>query len=119
MNEIPVIAGEAELAIAEKLAKQHVADLVDTLNEETREEAARAIQSLPFERAVDVFDQPGLDLVYDAVTTTAARVLGVPDHRLEPGGAADLVVHEHASVREVLAHHAPPVHVIASGKVVT
>ncbi|MGN6768899.1 MAG: magnesium transporter [Rhizobiaceae bacterium] len=61
MNEIPVIAGEAELAIAEKLAKQHVADLVDTLNEETREEAARAIQSLPFERAVDVFDQPGLD----------------------------------------------------------
>ena len=61
MNEIPVIAGEAVLAIAEKLAKQHVADLVDTLNEETREEAARAIQSLPFERAVDVFDQPGLD----------------------------------------------------------
>jgi magnesium transporter len=61
MNEIPVIAGEAELAIAEKLAKQHVADLVDTLNEETREEAARSIASLPFERAVEVFDQPGLD----------------------------------------------------------
>ncbi|WP_243058061.1 amidohydrolase family protein [Nocardioides sp. SR21] len=68
--------------------------------------------------ALGAFDQPGLDLLYDAVTTTAARVLGVPDHRLEPGGAADLVVHEHASVRAVLAHHAPPVHVIASGKVV-
>jgi cytosine/creatinine deaminase len=68
--------------------------------------------------ALGAFDQPGLDLVYDAVTTTAARVLGIPDHRLEPGGAADLVVHEHATVRAVLAHHQPPVHVIASGKVV-
>jgi cytosine/creatinine deaminase len=68
--------------------------------------------------ALGALDQPGLDLVYDAVTTTAARVLGVPDHRLEPGGSADLVVHSHATVREVLAHHAPPDHVVASGRVV-
>src|SRR3954451_6166310 len=68
--------------------------------------------------ALGAFDASGLDLVYDAVTTTAARVLGVPDHRLEPGGHADLVVHSHATVREVLAHHAPPAHVIASGTVV-
>jgi cytosine deaminase len=68
--------------------------------------------------ALGAFDQPGLDLVYDAVTTTAARVLGVPDHRLEPGGSADLVVHHHPSLREVLARHAPPAHVVASGKVV-
>jgi magnesium transporter len=69
MNEIPVITGEAELAIAEKLAKQHVADLVDTLNEETREEAARSIASLPFERAVEVFDQPGLDAPEELIRT--------------------------------------------------
>ena len=68
--------------------------------------------------ALGAFDQPGLDLVYDAVTTTAADVLGVPGHRLEPGGNADLVVHHHAGLREVLAHHAPPAHVVASGKVV-
>jgi cytosine deaminase len=68
--------------------------------------------------ALGAFDQPGLDLVYDAVTTTAATVLGIPDHRLEPGGSADLVVHHHPTVREVLAHHAPPAHVVASGKVV-
>ena len=66
--------------------------------------------------ALGAFDRPGLDLVYDAVTTTAARVLGVPGHRLEPGGNADLVVHHHADLREVLAHHAPPAHVVASGK---
>ena len=68
--------------------------------------------------ALGAFDQPGLDLVYDAVTTTAADVLGVPGHRLEPGGNADLVVHHHTGLREVLAHHAPPAHVVASGKVV-
>jgi cytosine/creatinine deaminase len=68
--------------------------------------------------ALGAFDQPGLDLVYDAVTTTAAAVLGVPGHRLEPGGNADLVVHHHATVREVLAHHAPPAHVVASGTLV-
>ena len=68
--------------------------------------------------ALGAFDRPGLDLVYDAVTTTAARVLGVPDHRLASGGRADLVVHHHSSLRDVLAHHAPPAHVIASGRVV-
>ena len=68
--------------------------------------------------AVGAFDAAGLDLVYDAVTTTAAAVLGVPGHRLDPGGTADLVVHHHANLREVLTHHAPPAHVIASGAVV-
>jgi cytosine deaminase len=69
--------------------------------------------------ALHAFDQPGLDLVYDAVTTTAADVLGLPNHRLEIGGNADLVVHHHPTVREVLAHHAPPTVVVASGKVVS
>jgi cytosine deaminase len=56
--------------------------------------------------------------VYDAVTTTAARVLGVADHRLEPGGSADLVVHHHPTVRAVLGEHAAPAYVIASGRLV-
>ncbi len=68
--------------------------------------------------ALGAFDRPGLDLVYDAVTTTAATVLGVPDHRLEPGGRADLVVHHHPGLREVLAHHAAPAYVVSSGRVV-
>ncbi len=68
--------------------------------------------------ALGALDQQGLDLVYDAVTTTAADVLGVTGHRLEPGGNADLVVHHHPTVRDVLAHHAPPAHVIASGRLV-
>jgi len=69
MNEIPVTAGEARLGIAEISAKQHVADLVDSLNAGTREEAARIIASLPFERAVEVFDQPGLDAPEELIRT--------------------------------------------------
>ena len=45
-------------------------------------------------------------------------MLGVPDHRLEVGGRADLVVHGHATLREVLTHHAAPAYVVASGRVV-
>jgi magnesium transporter len=72
MNELPVDAGDAELAVAEKLAKEHVADLVDRLNEGSREDAARAIAALPFERAVEVFDQPGLD-------APGALIAGLPE----------------------------------------
>ena len=68
--------------------------------------------------ALEAVDTAGLDLVYDAVTTTAAQVLGVAGHRLAPGGSADLVVHARPTVREVLAGHEAPRHVVASGRVV-
>jgi cytosine/creatinine deaminase len=68
--------------------------------------------------ALEAVDTAGIDLVYDAVTTTAADVLGVTGHRLEVGGNADLVVHHEADLRRVLAEHAAPAHVIASGRLV-
>ncbi len=68
--------------------------------------------------ALEAVDTAGIDLVYDAVTTTAARVLGVDGHRLEVGGNADLVVHHHASLREVVGHHEAPAYVVASGTLV-
>jgi cytosine deaminase len=68
--------------------------------------------------ALEAVDTAGIDLVYDAVTTTAARVLGVDGHRLGEGGNADLVVHHHPTLRAVLAHHDAPAYVIASGKLV-
>jgi cytosine deaminase len=68
--------------------------------------------------ALEAVDTAGIDLVYDAVTTTAADVLGVTGHRLAVGGNADLVVHHHATLREVLAHHEAPAYVVASGRVV-
>lgn len=68
--------------------------------------------------ALNAVDAAGLDLVYDGVTTTAARVLGVAGHRLEEGGNADLVVHGCGSLRNVLAHHEAPAYVVASGRLV-
>jgi cytosine deaminase len=63
-------------------------------------------------------DTAGIDLVYDAVTTTAATVLGITGHRLVEGGNADLVVHREPALRSVLARHDPPAYVVASGRVV-
>lgn len=59
-----------------------------------------------------------LDQLYDAITTTAARVIGVSGHELAPGGNADLVVLDGTTVREVLARHSPPRYVIHGGRVV-
>lgn len=67
MNEFsPVEGGDA---IAGILAYDHVADIVEALNGESRESAASLLDELPFERAVEVFDQPGLD---DAAELMAA-----------------------------------------------
>jgi cytosine/creatinine deaminase len=63
-------------------------------------------------------DTAATDLVYDAVTTTAASVLGLRGHRLVEGGNADLVVHPHPTLRSVLTHHEAPAYVVASGRVV-
>ncbi|MGW5239251.1 amidohydrolase family protein [Monashia sp. NPDC004114] len=68
--------------------------------------------------ALEAVDSSGIDLVYDAVTTTAADVLGVVGHRLSEGGNADLVIHHHRTLREVVGHHDAPAHVIASGRLV-
>jgi cytosine deaminase len=59
-----------------------------------------------------------LDVLLDAVTTIAARVMGISDYGLSPGCEANLVVLAGSTVREVVALHAPPRYVIASGKVV-
>ena len=59
-----------------------------------------------------------IERLYDAITTTAARAIGVRGHELRPGGNADLVVLDGASVREVLTRHSAPRYVIHSGRVV-
>jgi cytosine deaminase len=59
-----------------------------------------------------------LEAIYDMITTEAATVLNISDHRLESGGEANLIVHRHPSVREVFAHHQQPSAVIHRGRVV-
>ncbi len=59
-----------------------------------------------------------IERLYDAVTTTAARVIGVEGHELRPGGNADLVVLDGSTVREVLTRHSAPRYVIHGGRVI-
>ena len=63
-------------------------------------------------------DDRSLERLYDMVTVLAAEVLGVTGHRIEPGAPANLVVLPAATVREALAAHEPPRHVISRGQVV-
>jgi len=57
-------------------------------------------------------------LLLELITTRAAAVLGVVDHGIAVGNAADLCVHPYASVRDVLTEHARPRWVVRRGKVI-
>lgn len=61
---------------------------------------------------------PDLDRLLGFVTTSAARVLGVPDHALAAGHPANLVVHDAENVTDLLRRHEPPRWVVSRGRVV-
>lgn len=48
-------------ATAERIPNEHVADSVEILNELDQDEAVAVLALLPLDRAVDIFDQPGLN----------------------------------------------------------
>ncbi|ESY91137.1 MULTISPECIES: magnesium transporter [unclassified Mesorhizobium] len=61
MNDFFPVADDEAVAIARILANDHVADLVDVLNHESRETATELLCAVPFERLVEIFDQPELE----------------------------------------------------------
>ena len=67
MNEFsPVDDGDVAVRIA---PHDHVADIVEALNDQPRDAAIAALNELPFEQTVDVFDQPDFD--------DAAEIMGM------------------------------------------
>jgi cytosine deaminase len=60
-----------------------------------------------------------MELLYDMITTSAAKVLGIRGHELMVGGNADLVVLEAADVYHAIWDHRAPLHVIKDGKEVS
>ncbi|MBD3848017.1 magnesium transporter [Bosea sp. SSUT16] len=60
MNEIELAPDLLSVVVARTLAEEHVADIVETLNEQDSATIAHILQELPFERAVEVLDQPEL-----------------------------------------------------------
>jgi magnesium transporter len=80
----PVEALELD-TLALRLAHEHVADIVERLNERPLEEQARLVAQLPDEKAIEVLDQPDLD-------DPAGLVAALPIERaiaLLPGMSAD------------------------------
>ncbi|MBZ9758450.1 magnesium transporter [Mesorhizobium sp. ESP6-5] len=61
MNDFFPVADDEAVAIARILANDHVADLVEALNHESRETATELLCAIPFERLVEIFDQPELE----------------------------------------------------------
>ena len=60
-----------------------------------------------------------MDILYDLITTHAARALGIEGHELARGNPANLVVLNAESVWEALWSHEAPLHVIKNGREVT
>ena len=60
-----------------------------------------------------------MEILYDLITTNAAKAMGIKGHVLEPGGAADLVVLNAEDVYHAIWEHDAPLHVIRKGKDVT
>lgn len=61
----------------------------------------------------------GMEMIYDMITTNAARALGINGHVLEVGGTADLVVLNAEDVYHAIWEHEAPVYVIRNGVNVT
>lgn len=60
-----------------------------------------------------------MEILYDLITTNAARALGIGEFGLKEGNRADLVVLNAETVWEAIWNHEAPLHVIKSGKEIT
>ena len=91
MNEISPVAGDDAVAIARVLANDHVADIVEALNREPRETASELLCEIPFERVVDIFDQPELDGASELIEALPRDKAGKLLAAMSVDRAADLV----------------------------
>jgi magnesium transporter len=55
--------------LAAELAKEHVADIAEILNEQSTKVASEVLTQLPLDRAVGVLDQPELESSADLIAT--------------------------------------------------
>ncbi len=68
---------------------------------------------------MNMISRPELEVLYDLITTSAAKALGIKDYGLKEGCNADLVILDAASVWEALWSHDYPLHVIKDGVDIT
>jgi magnesium transporter len=61
------VLDDAVASAPAELALERAPDIIEALNARAPEEAAGILQNLPFEKAIDVLDQPGLDNVCEII----------------------------------------------------
>jgi magnesium transporter len=61
------VLDDAVASAPAELALERAPDIIEALNARPPEEAAGILQNLPFEKAIDVLDQPGLDNVCEII----------------------------------------------------
>ena len=59
-----------------------------------------------------------LEIIYDMITTKAAKVLNMKGHELVTGGNADLVILDKKDVKHAIWYHEEPVNVIKNGIII-
>jgi magnesium transporter len=108
MNEFSPVAGGDALAFARILANDHVADIVEALNGETRDVAAELLAEVPFERLVEIFDQPDLEAAPELVAMLPRQRAGKLLAAMSVDRAADVLRELDEPARsELLAKQAP------------
>lgn len=68
---------------------------------------------------MNMISRPEMEILYDLITTNAAKALGIKNYGLKEGCNADLVILDAASVWEALWSHDYPLHVIKEGVEIT
>jgi len=59
-----------------------------------------------------------IETLHEMITTHPAKAMNLAGYGLEEGCQANLVIHDHPDVTEVLRFHAPPRAVISHGRLV-
>ncbi|MFC5386548.1 magnesium transporter [Aquamicrobium segne] len=101
------ISGNAAV-IARILANDHVADIVEALNNEPRKLAADLLAQAPFERTVEIFDQPELDDASELISALPRNRAGKLLAAMSADRAADVLRDLDEAARLELLHAMPP-----------
>ena len=109
MNEFAPLLDDEAVAVARVLANDHVADVVEALNREPRETAIELLCAVPFERLVEIFDQPELEAAPELAEALPRPTAGKLLAAMSVDRAADILRELDEPARsELLGALAPP-----------
>lgn len=103
MNDTAATTDLLAVTLAQTLAQEHVADIVETLNDQDTATIAHVLAELPFERAVEVLDQPEFTAAAEAVALLPDQRAGALLSAMSADRAADVFQEFDDEVRQRLS----------------